>query len=370
MTTPTLRHSAAYLDAERARIATQPGLGFMGLLVVVPLSILLGFGRGGAEHSAVILSPLVTFALPVLAMIAFWWEDWPGSSLRPAWAAIVDTFLIAAAGVALALVGQAVVGHFDFSALFDPTPQAGSTPLYPAAMPLGLTVFTAILQLTLVCEGWPFKRLPRLVAGFAALTLSWGIALIVQYTALQFTAPDGSGVISQEGPLSHEDISVMLALCGALQVWIFLVWRGWPLNKIGRRWLRITFGNLLVLSGTGIGFLILDRGMDMAPGEIVAIVTSASTGGLIVAMLFEGVFRSRMSAAWERVATISTSVALGAALFGGLITYADTLTWTTTTAEGWVAHICVTSLGLSVLLHVGVSRRWPLRSTNVPAYSG
>ncbi len=40
------------------------------------------------------LGPLVTFALPAVAMIAFWWEDWPGSRLRPGWSGCVDTVLI------------------------------------------------------------------------------------------------------------------------------------------------------------------------------------------------------------------------------------------------------------------------------------
>ncbi|KQW03651.1 hypothetical protein [Streptomyces sp. Root369] len=51
-----------------------------------------------------------------------------------------------------------IVAHSDVSGLFDSTPELGSAALYPPAMPLGLTVFAAMLQLTVVCEGWPFKR--------------------------------------------------------------------------------------------------------------------------------------------------------------------------------------------------------------------
>ncbi|MEV5387367.1 hypothetical protein [Streptomyces sp. NPDC052721] len=75
VTTPAHRHAKAFLDAERARIATQPGLGVAGLLVVVPVALLFAFGLGGAENSVVVLSPLVTFALPPLTVIAFWWES-------------------------------------------------------------------------------------------------------------------------------------------------------------------------------------------------------------------------------------------------------------------------------------------------------
>ena len=53
--------------------------------------------------------------------------------------------------------------------------------------------------------------------------------------------------------------------------------------------------------------------------------------------------------------------------FGGLITYAGTLTWTTSSAEGWASHVCVNALGSGVLFHVGVSLRWPPNGTTSPA---
>jgi hypothetical protein len=53
---------------------TQPIVGLAGLTFVVPVFLVLAFGPG--------LGPLCTFALPVIAMVAFWWQDWPGSTLR------------------------------------------------------------------------------------------------------------------------------------------------------------------------------------------------------------------------------------------------------------------------------------------------
>jgi hypothetical protein len=263
-------------------------------------------------------------------------------------------------------VGQTIVGHFDLSGIFDPTAEAASAPLYPAAMPLGLTVFTAMLQLTLVCEGWPFKRLPRIFAGLAALALSWGLALLVQYTAYVFHAPVGSGLHSYKGPFSHEDLAAAFALCGAWQIWIFLIWRGWPVNTLRSRWLRILLGNLLVCAGTASSLALLEGVLDISAPSVLAPVTSLSSAGLLVAMLFEGAFRSRMSAVSERVAALCASVIVGTGLFIGLSAFADTLTWTVTSAQGWVSHVCVNALGASLLLHVGVSRRWPLMRTLAP----
>ena len=40
----------------------------------------LAVGTGSAATSLLIFGPLATFALPAVAMIAFWWNDWPGPS--------------------------------------------------------------------------------------------------------------------------------------------------------------------------------------------------------------------------------------------------------------------------------------------------
>ena len=77
-------------------------LGLRGLWLVVPIAALLAVGAGGPEESVLILGPLVTYALPLLVMVAFWWEDWPGTRLGPNWSGWADTALIAAGGVVLA----------------------------------------------------------------------------------------------------------------------------------------------------------------------------------------------------------------------------------------------------------------------------
>ncbi len=46
------------------------------------------------------LGPPAVFALAVVATIAFWWEGWPGTTLRPRWSGWADTLLIAVAAVA------------------------------------------------------------------------------------------------------------------------------------------------------------------------------------------------------------------------------------------------------------------------------
>ncbi|WP_432100793.1 hypothetical protein [Streptomyces sp. WAC 04229] len=360
VTTPAHRHTPEFLEAERARLASQPGLGLAGLLMVVPIAVLLAVGLGDAEDSVVVFSPLVTFALPALAMIAFWWEDWPGSSLRPGWSGLIDALLVAAAGVVLAVIGQIVVGRFDVQGIFDPDPGPGHSSLFPAALPLGLTAFTSMLQITLVWEGWPLKRLPRLLAGLVALTISWGIALLVHYMVYDLPAEPGSGLTLQEGPFSGEDISVFLAVCGSWQVWIFLVWRGWPLHGLPSRWIRIVLGNVLVIAGTALVYLLLSEAAGMGRSTILVGAAGFSSAGLVIGMLFEGAFRSRLSRSQERVVTLAATAVLGIVLPFSLFSYARNLTWSEAAAESWVGHVCVNALGLAVILHVAVFHRWPL----------
>ena len=52
---------------------------------------------GGPERSLLVLGPMSTFALPLVAMIAFWSEDWPRTIVRPL-SGLVDTVLVAVGG--------------------------------------------------------------------------------------------------------------------------------------------------------------------------------------------------------------------------------------------------------------------------------
>ena len=73
--------ATADLRAAQPRSAASPARARRAALVV-PIAALLALGAGGAERSLLVLGPLVTFSLPLVAMVAFWWEDWPGTRLR------------------------------------------------------------------------------------------------------------------------------------------------------------------------------------------------------------------------------------------------------------------------------------------------
>lgn len=370
ISTPARLRTPQFLRAERLRLARQPGLGLAGLLLVVPVAVLFAFGAGGPAESVHLFAPLVTFALPALAMVGFWWEDWPGSRLHSGLSGVLDTVLIAAAAVLLAFLGQLVVGRPDPVGVFDPTPGPGHAALFPASLPLAGGAFVAVLQLTLVCEGRPLRRLPPLIGGVAALAVAWGAAIVLYYVAVDYHPPPGSGLTSRSGPVPGQELGAVLVLIGAWQVWGFVMWRGWPFADLRRRSVRIVSGNAVVIGGALVSYLLAHGPGGAGPATVNAAAGNFVAAGLIVGMLFEGVFRPRMGPAAERAATLAGTLLLAAALYAVLTAYADSLRWTEPGSQDWVGHAALNAIGVSVILHVAIGRRWPFGDNTDTAGAG
>jgi hypothetical protein len=81
----------------------------------------------------------------------------------------------------------------------------------------------------------------------------------------------------------------------------------------------------------------------------------------LAGMLFEG---------WPRRAghlgTLALVALVATALFALLTAFAGTLSRHRATAAGWVSYAGLNAIGLPVILHVGIGRRWPFRSVSVP----
>ena len=207
---------------------------------------------------------------------------------------------------------------------------------FPDTMPLAAAAFVVMLQVTLVCEGWPLRRLDRFTAGLTALAVSWAVALALYAT----------GVHHRPG------FGAFLVLVGAWQVAIFLVWRGWPVAGIHGRGRRIASGNAIVLGGALLTFVVVEVSRAARPGTVSAAAGAFVAAGLVVAMLFEGWLRGR-------AVSLAATVALAAVLFAALTAYADSVPFTSATSEEWVAHAGLNAIGVSVILHVAIGRRWP-----------
>jgi hypothetical protein len=343
---------------DRSRGLQQPALGLAGLLVVIPVAVALAVGAGG-EGSVVVLGPLVTFALPLVAMVAFWWEDWPGTRLHPAWSGWANTALIAAGAVVLAGIGQILAGGLDPAALFSTAPGPGHVPTFPATMPLAAAAFVAMLQLTLVGEGWPLRRLRRLPAGLVAVAVAWAVAVAMYLTLVEIQPPAGSDVTARDGPVPGADLAAALVVVGAWQVLFYVVWRGWPFSCIGTRAARLSCAHTAVIGGGVLTYLAGHEPLRIEPARLAAVAGCFVAGGLMAGMLWEGWWDRRLSFGVARAAVLFGVLASAALLTVLLGVIADRLPLTRVTTDEWVTHASLNAVGLSVILHVAIGRRWP-----------
>ena len=82
---PQLRPPSTKRGLQTDRLAAQPWTGLGGLLLAPTAGFFaLALGTGSTTTSLLILGPISAFALPAVAVIAFWWNDWPGCSACPA----------------------------------------------------------------------------------------------------------------------------------------------------------------------------------------------------------------------------------------------------------------------------------------------
>jgi hypothetical protein len=115
-------------------VTTPPHLQRRDLAAVVFFALALG--AGSTATSLLILGPMSAFELPVVAMVAFWWNDWPVSRLTTPWNGLIDTVLVVATAVVLTIAGQAVVERSDVRGVFEATPGPGVPVTFPATLVL------------------------------------------------------------------------------------------------------------------------------------------------------------------------------------------------------------------------------------------
>jgi hypothetical protein len=347
-------------DAEQGAAARQPALGLAGLLLVAPVAVLLGVGAGSLQASLRVLGPLSTFALPVVAMIAFWWEDWPGTRLKAPLSGFLNTVLVISGGVVLTFIGQLVVGHGNVRGIFDATPGPHGSPTFPATMPLAGAFFVVMLQLTLVNEGWPLRRLGRISSGPVALLVAWAIAVTL-YLLLVHTHPRPiSGLYPRAGPpLSGAQFGAVLTAIGLWQVIFYVAFRGWPFAALSKRAARLAVANITAMAAGIATYLILHTAIALSPPVASAVAGSALTAVLFCGMLFEGLGQSAAHPSRERLIIVGAIVVVAAALYGALTAIAHQGSWTSANPSEWVTYAGLNAIGLGIILHVAIGRRWP-----------
>ena len=332
--------------------ADQPRAGAAGLLVVATLTGVLLFGWGGPEPTFRLLGVLAVYALPVAGVVALWWEDWPGAELRPRWSGLVDLVVVAAGGVLLALLAQAILQRVDPMVLFEAEVGPGRAAASPALVPLGVSVFTVFLQITLVSEGWPLRRLGRLGGGSAALALSWLLGLALERLLV------GTSTVSREA------FTGVLGCVSAVQVLGWVVLHGSFVSRVGSRGRRLVFGNVLTV-GIGLAVSLVISAVVTDEAEVGALAAGTVGAGLVVGMLFEAWPVTRLGARSGAAVAVVVTIALGTAGLSLAAVLARALGLPARETLGWSTY-ALDTVAAAVIVHVGIFRRWPLS----PAHRG
>jgi hypothetical protein len=360
ISTPSGEEEPSDRRAESEVRARQPVIGLVGILFVLPVAIVLAVGAGSFEASLRTFGPVSTFALPVVAMIALWWEDWPGTKFRAPFSGLIDMAIVIVGGVLLTLLAQAMVGRGDLRGLFDATPRVGGSPAFPATMALGGAFFVAVFQVTLVNEGWPLRRLGRTASGPIALALSWAIALTLYLALVNAHPTASSGLYSRpNGPLEGPEFGAILICIGFWQAWVYVGLRGWPFTKVTDRARRLLLANVTVLA-SGVLLYVVLHSIGVSPTTLSAVIGVAIVAVLLQGMLFSGLPRFPRRPATERLVSASIVAAATAGLYMALLGLTHQARWTTQTPEEWIAYAALNGIGIGVIAHVGVARRWPL----------
>jgi hypothetical protein len=364
LTTPPELQRKALADLQRQHLAAQPRLGIGGLLLAAAVFFALALGTGSTQSSLLVLGPISTFALPAVAIIAFWWNDWPGSSLTTPWTGLLDTVLVVAAALVLTVAGQAVVERSDLRGVFEANPGPGVPTTFPATLALAGAAFTVTLQLSLVCERWPLGGIGRLRSGIVALALSWAVGigayfLFVNMDAVPAAERAAVGLRNPGGPIPAGDFGSALIAIGVWQAVFFLVLRGWPVNTITSRPRRLLAGNALVLGLGTLTYVVLRNAAHWQPAAISAVCGCVISAALTVAMLFEGWPATRLPTAQGRALALGLTALVALALNRALAAYADSVHWTKATPDDWITTAALSFLGAGIILHVGIGLRWP-----------
>ena len=362
LTTPPHLQHQGFADLQRQRLAAQPWLGVGGLLLGGIVFFALALGAGSTQTSLLILGPISTFALPAVAMVAFWWNDWPGSRLTTPWTGLIDTLLVAAASVVLTIAGEVIVERPDLRAVFQASPGPGVPTTFPATMALAGAAFTAMVQLSLVCERWSLGGIGRLRSGIGALALSWAIGtgayfLLVNLDAMP-AAERAAGLRNPGGPIAGPDFGSALIAVGLWQAVFFIALRGWPVNTITRRPHRLLAGNAFVIGLGAMTYLVLRNLAHWQPDTISAACGCIISATLIVAMLFDGWPAARLPPASGRALTLALTALVALALDRALAAYADSVRWARATPSQWITTAALSFIGAAIILHVGIGLRW------------
>ena len=317
-------------------LARQPWAGIAGTLVVAAIVALLAVAPGGPQTAFQVTIPMVTFALPVLMVMALWWGRWPTDRLGRLPSLVVNTLILAA---------QAIIGKVDIDGIFSQaTDQAtGHLTAFPFTFPLAGMIFVAMAQLTLINERKPFDRLPRVWSGLAGLATCWAVGLLGYRLFANWNAVPAAGrsllsLRNPNGPVFAVDIIGWLVCIVAWQVTFGLVLGGWPFSGIKATGTRLFVANVTVLGGGALTYLLMHDLFKWSIPVIGAVGGSLVAGVVVAALVFEAwPFRTESPALAAFGLAIGVAAVSGAVYWGLKALGNAGQDWTQYPVELWVA---------------------------------
>jgi hypothetical protein len=345
-----------------------PALGVAGLLLVLLVAENVMWVPG-AQRMLDVAAPWSTYSLPLLAMVALWWNCWPAARWPRPLAGAALTGSVVGVGLLLCLAGQAVIGTSAPSRLLGTSdePALGHLVSFPFAEPLAAFVFVTFLQLTFVCRKWPLSGLPAVPAGLAALATSWAIGtagylLLANWDSVPAPARAAIGLRNPSGPIDALDLIGILLCVTIWQMAVFFLLDGYPATLVPTRAGYLAAANVLSVGG-GVGlYVILHDVLNRTVPEI-----SAAAGVIVAATLIVGLLLEQWPARLlgsphaQRAALLSSAAVI--AIGAGFALRALSLsiqTWTRDPAQLWVAVTGLNFIGAGIIVHVAFWRRWPL----------
>ena len=135
-------------------------------------------------------------------------------------------------------------------------------------MPLAGAFFVVMLQLTLVDEGWPLRRLGRIAVRSGRAGLAWSIALTL-YLLLVQTHPksDSTSTTAAAECCPGAEFGAVLTAIGLWQVSFYVALRGWPFSTMTSR-ARATLARERHRDRRGVAtYVILHGAIGLGPAD-------------------------------------------------------------------------------------------------------
>jgi len=281
--------------------------------------------------------------------------------------------LIMFAVVSLVLTGifQAIVGKFDLGALFG---NDGTFPTFPFLIPVAAAGFVAMLQLTFVCDRWPFDKMKPLPAGFCALVLCWGVSLLLYFTVCNWNsipapARAAMGLRNPGGPVNALDFIGWLVCLVPYQIIVFQAWHGWPFREYENKLTRLVTSNVFVVGAGWLTFLFLTHVLRWDVPTIVGALGVVAVGTNVTSMIFEDYPFHHEKPGMARLGLLMNIVGMSFLTFFVLQAIGNALVskWTNPPLNLWIGVNALNLIAPPIVFVYAILGRWPLPAPPPPA---